>query len=48
MGDDQPPGEMNRIANAGQDFGFPWYGGGKTRTNEYKADATGQCGLPPR
>jgi glucose/arabinose dehydrogenase len=38
MGDDQPPGEMNRIANAGQDFGFPWYGGGKTRTNEYKAD----------
>ena len=29
MGDDNPPGEMNRIASAGQDFGFPWYGGGK-------------------
>ena len=38
MGDDQPPGELNRIASAGQDFGFPWYGGGKIRTNEYKND----------
>jgi glucose/arabinose dehydrogenase len=38
MGDEQPPGEMNRIASAGQDFGFPWYGGGRTRTNEYKND----------
>jgi glucose/arabinose dehydrogenase len=38
MGDDQPPGEMNRIAKAGLDFGFPWYGGGHTRTNEYKSD----------
>jgi len=38
MGDEQPPGELNRIANAGQDFGFPWYGGGRTRTVEYKAD----------
>jgi len=23
---------------AGQNFGFPWYGGGSTRTNEYAAD----------
>jgi glucose/arabinose dehydrogenase len=38
MGDEQPPGEMNRISSAGQDFGFPWYGGGRTRTNEYKND----------
>jgi glucose/arabinose dehydrogenase len=38
MGDTQPPGEMNRIAKAGLDFGFPWYGGGHTRTNEYKSD----------
>jgi glucose/arabinose dehydrogenase len=38
MGDDQPPGEMNRITAMGQDFGFPWYGGGHVRTNEYKAD----------
>jgi glucose/arabinose dehydrogenase len=38
MGDDQPPGEMNRIEKAGLDFGFPWYGGGHTRTDEYKND----------
>jgi glucose/arabinose dehydrogenase len=38
MGDDQPPGEMNRIAGIGHDYGFPWYGGGHTRTNEYKND----------
>jgi glucose/arabinose dehydrogenase len=38
MGDTQPPGEMNRLAKAGLDFGFPWYGGGHTRTNEYNND----------
>lgn len=36
MGDDIPPGELNRATAAGQDFGFPWYGGGSVRTNEYK------------
>lgn len=36
MGDDIPPGELNRQISAGQHFGFPWYGGGKTRTEEYK------------
>ncbi|MGH6948742.1 MAG: PQQ-dependent sugar dehydrogenase [Kiloniellales bacterium] len=36
MGDDIPPGELNRVTEAGQHFGFPWYGGGKIRTNEYK------------
>jgi len=36
MGDLIPAGEMNRVTAAGQNFGFPWYGGGKTRTNEYK------------
>ena len=36
MGDDQPPGEINRQTAAGQDFGHPWYGGGDVRTNEYK------------
>ena len=39
MGDDIPPGELNRITGQGQNFGFPWYGGGDTRTNEY-ADET--------
>jgi glucose/arabinose dehydrogenase len=35
MGDDIPPGELNRITAMGQNFGFPWYGGGHVRTNEY-------------
>ncbi len=38
MGDDQPPGELNRATQAGQNFGFPWYGGGSVRTDEYKDD----------
>ncbi|MEX6508823.1 sorbosone dehydrogenase family protein [Jiella sp. M17.18] len=36
MGDDIPPGEINRATKAGENFGFPWYGGGDVRTNEYK------------
>jgi glucose/arabinose dehydrogenase len=36
MGDEIPPGELNRVTAAGQKFGFPWYGGGKVRTTEYK------------
>jgi glucose/arabinose dehydrogenase len=36
MGDDIPPGELNRVTAFGQNFGFPWYGGGAVRTNEYK------------
>ena len=36
MGDDIPPGELNRADKPGMHFGFPWYGGGKTRTTEYK------------
>ena len=27
---------MNRIDKMGENFGFPWYGGGHTRTDEYK------------
>ncbi len=38
MGDDIPPGELNRQTAMGQHFGFPWYGGGSVRTNEYKDD----------
>jgi glucose/arabinose dehydrogenase len=37
MGDDIPPGEINHATKAGENFGFPWYGGGHTRTNEYKS-----------
>jgi len=36
MGDDIPPGELNRITKQGENFGFPWYGGGHVRTEEYK------------
>jgi glucose/arabinose dehydrogenase len=36
MGDDTPPGELNRITGPGQEFGFPWYGGGHVRTKEFK------------
>ena len=38
MGDNTPPGELNRVTQAGQNFGFPYYGGGKVRTVEYKTD----------
>ncbi|QHQ35876.1 PQQ-dependent sugar dehydrogenase [Algicella marina] len=38
MGDDIPPGEINRQTEAGQHFGHPWYGGGDVRTNEYKGE----------
>ena len=36
MGDDIPAGELNHATKLGQNFGFPWYGGGKTRTVDYK------------
>jgi glucose/arabinose dehydrogenase len=38
MGDNTPPGEVNHAVKPGMHFGFPWYGGGKVRTDEYKAD----------
>jgi glucose/arabinose dehydrogenase len=41
MGDDIPPA---RAPTAGLNFGFPWYGGGHIRTNEYK-DETPPDGL---
>ena len=38
MGDDIPPGEINHQTAAGQNFGFPWYGGGDVRTVEYEGE----------
>ena len=38
MGDDIPPGEINRQTAMGQHFGHPWFGGGTVRTNEYLDD----------
>lgn len=36
MGDETPPGELNRAPKAGMWFGFPYYGGGNVRTDEFK------------
>jgi glucose/arabinose dehydrogenase len=44
MGDDIPPGELNHVTQAGQNFGFPWYGGGHVRTHEYM-DSTPPAGV---
>ncbi|SNR54487.1 PQQ-dependent sugar dehydrogenase [Puniceibacterium sediminis] len=38
MGDDIPPGEINHMRSVGLHFGHPWFGGGDTRTNEYKSE----------
>ncbi|MDZ7713132.1 MAG: PQQ-dependent sugar dehydrogenase [Rhodovibrio sp.] len=35
MGDETPPGELNKMAQAGMWYGHPYYGGGEVRTNEY-------------
>jgi glucose/arabinose dehydrogenase len=44
MGDDIPPGELNHATKMGENFGFPYYGGGHTRTVDYK-DQTPPAGL---
>lgn len=38
MGDDIPPGELNRATKQGQHFGYPWLGGHKVRITEYGYD----------
>jgi glucose/arabinose dehydrogenase len=38
MGDNIPPGELNRQTEMGQHFGHPWFGGGTVRTNEYAGE----------
>lgn len=37
MGDNVPSDEINRAANAGLHFGFPYFGGGSARTAEFKS-----------
>ncbi len=44
MGDDVPPGEIDHATKMGENFGFPWYGGGHTRTKDY-ADQTPPAGV---
>ena len=36
MGDNVPPEELNRLTEVGQNFGYPWFGGGRARTKEFK------------
>lgn len=38
MGDDIPPGELNRATKAGMHFGYPWLGGHKVRIPEFGYD----------
>ena len=47
MGDDTPPGELNRITAANQNFGFPWFGGGSVRTQEYRSAQPPAETVPP-
>jgi glucose/arabinose dehydrogenase len=48
MGDDQPPGELNRADKPGMNFGFPYFGGGKVRTTEYKDQEPPGDAVPPQ
>ena len=36
MGDDSPPDEFNHAPKKGLWFGYPWYGGGRDRTPDFK------------
>lgn len=36
MGDETPPGELNRMPKPGMWYGAPYYGGGEVQTDEYK------------
>jgi glucose/arabinose dehydrogenase len=46
MGDDVPPDELNVLTVEGQDFGFPAYGGGDSKTKEFGAKATSDMVQP--
>jgi len=39
MGDDIPPGELNKMPEMGMWYGHPYYGGGSVRTDDYKDKA---------
>ena len=38
MGDETPPGELNKMPEMGKWYGHPYFGGGDVRTDEYKND----------
>ena len=39
MGDDIPPGELNKMPEMGMWYGHPYYGGGSVKTDDYKDKA---------
>jgi glucose/arabinose dehydrogenase len=49
MGDDTPPGELNRITGKGQHFGYPWLGGREVRIKDhgYDKDQPPKGAVPP-
>ena len=50
MGDDTPPGELNRATAPGQHFGYPWLGGRSVRISEhgYDKDPLPKNAVPPQ
>jgi glucose/arabinose dehydrogenase len=48
LGDDTPPGELNRITKAGQNFGYPYYGGKSVRIPDYAKDTPPNDAVPPQ
>jgi glucose/arabinose dehydrogenase len=47
MGDDIPPGELDRITGPGQHFGFPWLGGNSVRIPDFKDSDPPANAVPP-
>jgi len=42
MGDDSPPDELNHAPERGLWFGYPWYGGGRDRSPQFRGRAVPQ------
>ena len=47
MGDDVPPDEFNHAPRKGLWFGFPWFGGGTARTDEFADKSLPRPHTPP-
>ncbi|MCW9044990.1 MAG: PQQ-dependent sugar dehydrogenase [Alphaproteobacteria bacterium] len=47
LGDDIPPDELNIASKLGQHFGFPWFGGGSTPTDEFPDKTPPMKTIPP-
>jgi glucose/arabinose dehydrogenase len=47
MGDDEPPDELNHAPQPGLHFGFPYFGGGRSRTAEFRDEPPPGPTVPP-